>query len=226
MNKGTSKSTDEDQQDLGTSIINSALDPYVFRNIGRFLDVTFNKKTFLAIVSEIDVLNKVVKAYGWGVSIHNDLFLNKIVGFLHGCGNITEGERGEFGKRLETDLIYCRRVGENILLILDRLDHYDKTEIIGQVFAGRVRGEIDEGTFFRLASAIDKASIADLRMLETYYSKIESYDIKSQKPFSHTLDDATSQLLYNAGLVRSEGMTENIYRHNETGSCLIRLLRT
>jgi hypothetical protein len=67
------------------------------------------------------------------------------------------------------------------------------------------------GTFFKLATAIKNASIADLRALEFSYKRIATYDAKGGKPFSDTLGGATAQSLYNVGLVRAEGLTETLY---------------
>lgn len=93
------------------------------------------------------------------------------------------------------------------------------------MFAGYVKGLIQYETFLRLAAAIDKAFINDLRNLDVYYSKLNTYDAKLGKPFSEFLDDVTCQSLYNIGLVRSEGYIENTYYPNELGSTLIRLLK-
>ena len=225
MNNELSKYEADKQHDLGGSIIDSALDPHVFRNIGALVDVMFNKKTPLSMLRTVPALDVATRVYDVGCSIHNDLFLKKIVGFLNGCGNLTEGEKVEFREQLETDPDYRRRAGENILLILDRLDNFDKTELLGKVFAARVRGEIDEATFFRLATAISNTSITDLRTLGLSYEKIASYDPKARRPFADSLDDATSQALYALGLVRADGYTETIFRHNKLGLSLIRLMK-
>jgi hypothetical protein len=104
-------------------------------------------------------------------------------------------------------------------------EDFDKTELLGKVFAARVRGEIDEATFFRLATAISNASITDLRTLGLSYEKIASYDPKARKPFTDSLDDATSQALYAVGLVRVDGVMETTYCHNQLGLSLIRLMK-
>ena len=94
-----------------------------------------------------------------------------------------------------------------------------------KVFAGVMRGIIQYDIFLRLAAAIDRVFIGDLKDLESYYSRIESYDSKLGKPFAEFLDAATCQSLYTAGLVRSEGYTEDTNHPNELGSTLIRLLK-
>lgn len=215
--------TGSDRYGLDISIIDSALDPHVFRNIGALADVAFNTKTLRSLLSAIPALDMGTRAYDLGCSIHNDLFLKKIVGFLRGCGNLTEGEKAEFRAQLETDQDYRRRAGESILLILDRLDNFDKTELLGKVFAARVRGEIDEDMFYRLATAITNASIADLKNLGLSYEKIA--DEAGGERVSQRLDRATSQSLYSVGLVRAEGLAEIDYLHNELGSTLIRLMK-
>jgi hypothetical protein len=217
--------TDSDTYSLGSSVIDSALDPHVFRKIGALVDVSFNTKTLRSLLGAIPALDIGTRGYDIGCSIHNDLFLKKIVGFLKGCGNLTEGEKAEFRKQLETDPDCRRRAGENILLILDRVDNFDKTELLGKVFAARVRGEIGEDTFYRLATGITNASITDLKLLRISYEKIATYDMKAGKPFSDTLDDATSQALYNAGFVKADGYTEMTFLPNELGSTLIRLMK-
>lgn len=199
-------------------MIRSATDPYAFQILGKLVDVISTKKTALLILSQIEIVDKLIKLYGLYSSIHNDMFLNKIVGFLNGCEKINQGEKTEFGRRLENDADYRKKVGENLLLILDRLDNFDKTEILGKVFAGRYRGEIDEATFFRLAAAICNASITDLKTLSLSYDKITN---KNER-----LDDATSQSLYSLGFVRAEGLAEIIYHPNELGSNLIRLMKS
>ena len=151
--------------------------------------------------------------------------MKKLIYFLAGCEKKNLDERGEFEKRLAVDGAFRTKVGEDLLLLLERQDHFEKASLLGKIFSGRLREEIDEDTFFRLASTIDRASIADLRRLETSYSRIDSYDPTLGKRFSDTQDDATCQSLYNAGLVRSEGATESIYLRNELGSCLIRILK-
>ena len=50
-------SEDNVRQDLGTSIIDSALDPNVFRHIGDLVDVIFNKKTPRAVLSTSPALD-------------------------------------------------------------------------------------------------------------------------------------------------------------------------
>lgn len=134
-------------------------------------------------------------------------------------------ERTKFEKELEVDHKLRTKVGENLLLILERIDHFEKASVLAKVFAGRLRGDIDKDTFYKLGTAINNASITDLRTLEQAYTKIASYDPKAGKLFSDTLDYATAQSLFSVGLVGEDGYMETTYTANELGSCLLRLLK-
>ena len=107
---------------------------------------------------------------------------------------------------------------------MESLDNYEKATILAKIFRARLREDIDENTFLKLATAIKNASIADLRALELSYKKIATYDPKAGKPFSDTLDNATAQSLFNVGLVRATGYMETLYLHNKLGIQLLTLL--
>jgi hypothetical protein len=218
MSKDESKS-ETAREYRSVSIMDSA-DPHVFHRLGAFVDVLFTKQTAMSIAGIIPHVDDTSKIYN---SLQSQLFMNKVVRFLKGCEKITEGEKTEFQNRLETDTHFRREVGTNLLLILDRLDNFDKTELIGKVFLARAKEKIDEDMFYRLATAIINASITDLKNLGLAYEKIA--DEKSGIRVAKRLDDATSQSLYNVGLVRASGFAETEYLHNELGSTLIQLMK-
>jgi hypothetical protein len=65
----------------------------------------------------------------------------------------------------------AKRLGDGIVLILDRLDDLEKPQLIAKVFAALVRGRIDLDTFRRLASAIDIGFLEDLLALTKHEPK-------------------------------------------------------
>lgn len=218
-------SANNTQKDLGGALIDSILTPHVAAQAGALTDVAFNNLTTVAVFSEIPVLDIACKIYGVLNSIRNDLFLKKLAGFLSGCDERNSAKKSEFEKKLEIDGAFRSKVGEGLLLILERIDHFEKTQILGKVFAGRLRGDIDEVTFYRLATAISNIPIGDLKTLEMSYEKVATYNMKAGKRFAETLDDATSQALYNVGFLTADGYTEMTYLPNDLGSNLIRLMK-
>jgi hypothetical protein len=224
---GQRKGTDQtsSSENLGPSLVKSIFSSELVEIIADIAELPLDSVLAEGALKEVPVLGLLVKGYGVATTIRDLVFLKKVQKFLYGTGSFTEGEKSEFREKIDSDPDFCRKVGENLVLLLDRHDNFDKAYILGKVFAGCIRGEIQYDTFLKLAAAIDRTFIGDLKGLESYYSRIESYDSKLGKPFSEFLEDATCQSLYNAGLVRSEGYTENTYHPNELGSTLIRLLR-
>jgi len=56
----------------------------------------------------------------------------------------------------------AKRLGDAVVLLLDKLDDLAKSAMLAKVFAALVRGKIDVGTFRRLAAAIDIGFFEDL----------------------------------------------------------------
>jgi hypothetical protein len=210
---------------LGTSLVESMWSSGGKDIIIEAADLALDAALSEGVLEKIPVFGWLVKGYGVVTTIQDRLFLKKVALFLQGSSEITEDERGQFRERMVSDPSYCRNVGETLVLLLDRQEDFEKACMLGKAFAGYVKGLIQYEAFLRLAAAIDKAFINDLRNLDVYYSKLNTYDAKLGKPFSEFLDDVTCQSLYNIGLVRSEGYIENTYYPNELGSTLIRLLK-
>lgn len=211
--------------DLGRSLIDSILSPKFIAQTPSVIDVALHCFTDVAFLSEIPVFDSFFKLYKGVTTVQNDLSLKRIAYFLSGCNKDDLLEKTQFVRDLELDSGLRTKVGESLLLILERGDHFDKASIIGKIFVARLRDDIDEGTFYRLATVVNNASIPDLRTLELSYGKIASYNAVAGNRFTEHLDDDTSQSLYNLGLVRAEGLAEIIYRPNQLGSQLIRFLK-
>jgi hypothetical protein len=212
------------QRDLGPSLVDSFLSREVTGIAASLTDVILSELTSEDILGRVPIFGAIFNFYKGCISISDQLFLRKIAYFLAGCKKKDSSEKTEFQQQLAIDHKLRVKVGEDLLLILEGIENFEKAAAIGKVFMGRLRGDIDEDTFFKLATAIKNASIADLRALERSYKRIATYDPKAGKPFSDSLDDATAQSLYTVGLVRADGYMETLYLHNELGNQLLTLL--
>jgi hypothetical protein len=210
--------------DIGPSLVDSFLSREVTSIAASLTDVVLSELTSETVLGRVPVFGAIFNFYKGCMSISDQLFLRKIAYFLAESEKNDSSEKTEFQKQLAIDHKLRVKVGEDLLLVLESIDNFEKAAALGKVFRGRLRGDIDENTFFKLATAIKNASIADLRALELSYKKIAAYDSLAGKPFSDTLDNATAQSLFNVGLVRADGVTETLYLHNELGNQLLTLL--
>lgn len=165
-----------------------------------------------------------MKSYSIAGAIRERIFLKKVANFLAGTSNVSESERARFQTDIQTDACFSRKVGEGLVLLLDRQEDFDKAFILGKAFSRYMRGHIRYEQFLKMAKSIDLAYIGDLKCLTEYYEKIKSYDPKLGKPFSDWLDEHTSQSLYSSGLLRSESYSESTYHPNNIGEEILQSL--
>ena len=152
------------------------------------------KDGFLRDVPILGSVMGVIRATG---SVRDLLLAKKLGRFLLALQSVPLDERERFhdslGSRAE-----ARRVGEALLLLLDRLDDMQKPELVARLFRARIRGEIDGTTFQQMATAVDRLLIAHLPPLVSFYSGA------TEGPPGTPVDRDLFQALSFAGLVRVE----------------------
>lgn len=109
-------------------------------------------------------------------NVREALFLKKIAKFLFELNELKEEEKENFLSEMSEQPKLRRKVGEKILLLLERSDDMDKPSIIARLFAAYVRGEIDYQTFSRLSDAVNNANIADLKRINDRYNNVGRND--------------------------------------------------
>lgn len=134
--------------------------------------------TFLdeGVLREVPLIGSIVNIVRSGFSIRDKLFIRKLCTFLIPLSNIPEQEKEKFAGKLDTDPKLKRKVGDNLILLLDRLDDLEKPQFLADAFKAYIRGDISYEDFRRLSSAIDIAFIDDLGTL-TSVKEHASYDL-------------------------------------------------
>ena len=107
--------------------------------------------------------------------IRDKSFVRKLSKFLYELEDLSGEEIETFCIDLETDPKYGKKVGENIILLLDRADHDRKAELIGKTFKASIEKHIDAEDLQRIWNAIDKNLVIDLDKLKEFYKKPSSY---------------------------------------------------
>lgn len=102
-------------------------------------------------------------------SMRNYFLIKKILLFLNESQKIKSSNKESFIKKLTTDRKYYKRVGENLVIILDRFDHLNKAAILAKLFISFLIKEITEEEFFRLSSSVEKTYLNDLNNISIYY---------------------------------------------------------
>lgn len=108
--------------------------------------------------------------------IRDLLYQKKLNNFLNGLvGDTTQKSRDEFIRRLQAKNEYSR-LGQTILLLIEKSNDIDKPAIIGKIIAACVNGDIDLDRSLRLSYMIDRCYIQDLNILRKFKEGIALKD--------------------------------------------------
>jgi len=142
------------------------------------------------VVKELPIMKYFHAVYKTSLSIRDKLLLKKIILFLVNLQSSNENEKREFIFDLEKDSKFRKKVGEQIVLLLEKLDNLDKPAILSTLFLGFMKGTIDYESFLKLSHSVDTANISYLREMDKYY-----------KNNLRQCDDICLQNLYGSGLI-------------------------
>jgi len=155
------------------------------------------------ILRDVPVLGALTGLWRTGRTVRDFLFTKKLVAFLRTLVDVPAEQRSEMIDRLEADRQFRRKVGEEIVLLLDRLDSMAKAVLMGRAFRGYCLGAFDALTLERLNHAIDRILERDLRRLPEFVANEQA------------MDDMTTQSFVNAGLAYMPvGMASTAVRAN------------
>lgn len=116
-------------------------------------------------IKDIPVLGNIVKVIGIFKNVSDVLFLKKLTKILIELKSCTQQKRDELIKRLSKFRGSEQKIGETILMIVDRLDDLQKPTIIGKLFLLCAEGKISEAELFRLCNIVERTYFADLLAL-------------------------------------------------------------
>jgi hypothetical protein len=151
--------------DLGESLVESIGNSEISDITTEAWDLAID--TFLedGVLKDIPVIGWAVKALKARQSVRDALFLKKIVMFLIAASEISAEEKENFTIKINQDKNYRQKVGENLLLLIDRHERIEKSLLLGRLFAAHIKNELSHEQFMRLSTALDRSVIEDLEVL-------------------------------------------------------------
>ncbi len=162
-----------EEQDLGISLIQTLRKSALAELAPDFAEVALDSLIEQGPVKELPFVRSLLAFYKTQVTIRDLLLLRKIISFIREVKKDPDADKEEFLERITSDKKQQRKVGENLILYLDRLDDLEKPVILAKLFVGFLKRSIDLETFQRLAIATDRAFIGDLKRLKSYYSDLK-----------------------------------------------------
>jgi hypothetical protein len=138
---------------------------------GGFSELVLDSFLEEGLLRDIPIFGFLYKSYKGVIGIRDRLFIKKILDFLVQLRNIPQEKRVKFIEELDTSSQETVRVGQTLIMILDKLDDLNKSEVIGNLFKATVLEQLTYEDFTRLAAIVQRVYMADLKMLNnsSYY---------------------------------------------------------
>jgi hypothetical protein len=154
---------------LGLNLIDEVASANLLDMTTDVTEVLLDSITDIGTVLEaFPVLGIGVKAVRAGFSIRDRTFLSKLGLFLLELKKVSTEERYQFVRKFDGDPAFKKRVGEQLILLLDRCDDFQKATVLGQLFRAYLVGRADYNLFRRLAGIIDRAYLPDISLLNRF----------------------------------------------------------
>ena len=176
-----------DEHDLGSSLIGAIHDAEDLKDIAAQLgDLALDEFLDEGLAKNIPIVELLRKIHKATISYSDFLLTKKIVKFLAGLSSVPLDQRKKQIDRLAEDAEHRRRVGENLMLLLERLDDMGKPDLLSRAWRAYLEGKIDGPSLLRLNRAIDQFYFADIPLIRDVYSNTVSAAGLPRDPFGDT----------------------------------------
>ncbi len=159
---------DPEREDIGGSLVATLAKSDLATVFQDGVELTLDSVLEEGVLKDLPIIATLIGIWKTGQSIRDLLFLKKVERFLRELKEINPGDRADMIKRLEEDECFTQRVGDSVILLLERLDHLDKPALVGRAFRAYCGGSIDAEQLQRMNQVIDRAFMPDLQQLEHY----------------------------------------------------------
>ena len=119
------------------------------------------------VAERIPVLNILSSIGKMAISISDYIYYQKIIAFLEGCHNPADAEVKKYLNGLD-DPKTSEKIGQNILMIIDKTDSLNKAELIGRASRLLVDDKISLVMFYRLCHMINNSFLQDLQLVKDF----------------------------------------------------------
>jgi hypothetical protein len=152
-------------EDIGAAILKGVCNPEakdLVVDLGEFeLAALLDEDT----LREVPIIKSIIACHKTWEAVHDRLFLRKVAMFLSSSPKFTHEQKEKFIQEHLHDLKEAKQLSDAIVLILDKLDDFEKPQMVAKAFAAFIRGEVGLETFRRLATAIGIGFLDDLKEL-------------------------------------------------------------
>jgi hypothetical protein len=154
--------------DLGPTLTQTIANSDLSSSLLELIELPLDHALDPGILREVPVLGTLLALWRTGRTVRDHLFTKKLLGFLEELSKVPRERRAEMIPRLHADSHFGRQVGEEVTLLLDRLDSIPKANLVGRAFRAYCQGFFDLPTLQRTNAAVDRILMLDLLQLPKF----------------------------------------------------------
>lgn len=117
------------------------------------------------ILAEIPLIGTAIKICKAADSIRDRIFAAKLSKFILSLESITEEQKNKLREKMAAGAEEAQKVGETLLLILERVTDLNKPFLLSKIFLAYIDGVVSSDELRRLSQAVDAAFADDLEQL-------------------------------------------------------------
>ena len=139
---------------------------------GDIVELTIDQFIENDLLKDIPFFSIFYKSITTVKGIRDALFAMKVYKFIKEFEIIKQNERSKFLDKITTNRKERIKVGQTLMMILDKIDEVDKTQIIASLFAAYIKSNITKSEFTQLCSTVEKSFLDDLYL----FLNMKKYD--------------------------------------------------
>ena len=170
--------------DVGPAVIETLRDTENLKEVASQLgELAFDSFLDEGLARNLPVVALIRGLYKAAVSYSDFLLTKKLILFLSDLSSVPLEQRRDQIAKLDVDMEHRRVVGENLMLLLDKLNDMRKPEMLSRAWKAYLEGKIDSTTLFDLNHAIDLVHVEELPVLRDLCRRQASADGLSNWPW-------------------------------------------
>lgn len=130
------------KNNIGESLIHSLKSNKVTQIIGDLAEASLDNILDDGFIKELPVFGTLLNIIKTGYSIRDKIFAKKILKFLIGSSGISSLEREDFFNRINEDNNVNEKLGETLIVLLDRIEDLTKAEMLGRAFKSLITNKL------------------------------------------------------------------------------------
>ncbi|MEX1212453.1 MAG: hypothetical protein WEA36_06395 [Balneolaceae bacterium] len=150
-------------------------------------DPEFDSESIESLAEAAPFVRSLVSLYKAGISIREKFFLKKLENLLINLPDSSEEEREKMQRRLESNQAERKRIGEFLIVLLERFNDVGKSEILASILSAYLFGNINLDTFMRMANAVDNCMVTDLCRLKDFEESRKHHPMATSTMYSSGL---------------------------------------